>query len=105
MTKFNVGDIVRPIYTTYTYEVVVAEPDQHGLIVTRLNDSARSTYVVLRETDLNLVPKRYVVELRPPLEGERFFTHRSYDDWESNIATCEESGAYAARAVIVDELA
>ena len=74
--KFKVGDRVRVDGQDAIHTVVVAKPDPHGCIILANRDGSYFTWY---ETDYELVPRRYTVELRHPKKDERYIGQNDYD--------------------------
>jgi hypothetical protein len=100
---FNVGDVVADAEGGRAI-VVGNVPDRNGMIVVRIPSRVEGPpeYRFMYEAAFTLAPpapKRYVVEVRPPVKGERYVSHRG------QVFT--DRGAFdnkGDRCVIVEEL-
>lgn len=75
--KFKMGDRVKhSVNSNMLRTVVVADPDPFGNIVVSVDTGPHTcgAYVVNSQADYELVPTRYVVEMRPPMTGEQYIS-------------------------------
>lgn len=100
MSAFAAGDRIRNAeYPTLVGTVTTAEPDGYGQVVVRWDKWAATgeSYDVVKPDQLQPLPKRYVVELRAPVVGERII-------YANTATTAVQDDERTTRFVIVDEV-